>query len=382
MDDFSTSNDTDIEQIEAFEALISDATPIAERARYDTPLINRTALRVHGEAIIDNTFITPGPIFDRVRMVNEILTQMETAGAVGYSWAIVQNGQLVDAGGVGDARTASEENPKPMRARTKMVSASLAKPICAVTVMKLVEDGSLDLNQSAYPLIADAFPGGHSSLGDITIQHLLTHQSGFNGPGTLSAFPDSLAAPLSGTPGTGTRYENWNYWFLAHIVEAITGEPYVRVAQQTVLLPMGIHTMTRNVNEGRQCLYYAAGSSSDGRGWGDFTATAIGAYGWYANAVQWAKFLAHFRHDTVLSPATRRTMLEWSDSIFGFRLWHNSPRGTYYGHGGDFFTSGGRAFHGGIISFPDGIDAVLLTNSDDVANPESILMSAYHAAYI
>ncbi len=381
MDDFSISNDVDIEQMKAFEALVDDATPSVERARFEAAIVNRTAHRVHGEPLIDSRLIAPGPTFDRVRMANAIMEQMEAAGAVGFSWAIVQNGQLVDAGGMGDARTASEENARPMRARTRMVSASLAKPVCAVTVMKLIDDHALDLDQRAYPIIADAFPGGHSSLGDITIQHLLTHQSGFNGPGLLSAFADSLATSLSGSPGTSTRYENWNYWFLAHIVEAVTGEPYVRVARQTVLLPMGIHNMTRNVNEDRRCLYYGADSSSDGRGWSDFSATAIGAYGWYANAVQWAKFMAHFRFDTVLSRAARRTMLEWSSSIFGFRLWHGEPRGTYYGHGGDFFTQG-RAFHGGVVGFPDGIDAVLLTNSDDVANPESVLTSAYHAAFV
>lgn len=380
MDDFSTSDETDVTRMAAYEALLDEATPTTERARIATTQASRIARRVHGDALVDLGLATPGPTFDRVRMVNDMIDRMEAAGAVGYSWAIVQNGRLVDAGGMGDARTPAEDNPRPMRARTRMVSASLAKPVCAVTVMKLVDDGVLDLDQPAYALIADAFPGGHHSLGDITIRHLLTHQSGFNGPGRLSVFGDTLATPLSGTPGTSTRYENWNYWFLAHIVEAATGEPYNRVARQSVLLPMGIHNMTRNVNEAMRCLYYAAGATSGGRGWGDFSATAIGAYGWYANAVQWAKFMAHFRYDTVLSSTARRTMLEWDDQIFGFRLWHGRPRGTYYGHGGDFF-SGGGAFHGGIVGFPDGIDAVLLTNSDDVSNPESVLMSAYHAAF-
>lgn len=381
MDDFSTSNDNDLTQMAAFETLIAETTPEIERARFDAVNTNSTALRVHDEPFVDLGFANPGPRFDRVRMANEIMDRLGAAGSVGYSWAIVQNGQLVDAGGMGRARTASEDNPRPMRARTRMVSASLAKPVCAVTVMKLVDEGRLDLNQAAYPIIADKFPGGHSSLNNITIRHLLTHQSGFNGPGRLSVFADTLAAPLTGTPGASTRYENWNYWFLAHIVEAVTEEPYVRVARQTVLLPMGIRNMTRHVNEERRCLYYAAGTSTGGRGWGDFSATAIGAYGWYANAIHWAKFMAHFRHDTVLSRQARMTMLQADESIFGFRLWHGRPRGTYYGHGGDFFTGGG-AFHGGMVGFPDGIDAVLLTNSNDVANPENVLMSAYHAAFV
>lgn len=380
MEDLANPAAPDAAKLDAFEALISESSMRPSQADVAQAHAPRVAHRVHGVPLMNRDFAAPGPVFDRVRMVNEIIDRMERAGSVGYTWAIAQNGQLVDAGGMGEARTAAETNPRPMRARTRMVSASLAKPICAVTVMKLVQEGQIDLDQRAYPLIADAFPGGHSSLGDITIRHLLTHQSGFNGPGRLSAFPGTLAAPLTRSPGSSTRYENWNYWFLAHVVEAVTGEPYVKVARQGVLLPMGIKRMTRHVNEAKRCLYYRAGSSTGGRGWNDFTATAIGAYGWFANAIHYARFMAHFRYDTVLNRSTRRTMIEADDAYFGFRLWQGQPRGTYYGHGGDFSTAG-RAFHGGIVGFPDGIDAVLLTNSDDVSNPENVLISAYHAAF-
>lgn len=364
----------------AFEARVAPESADLERRRDATALTGRTARRVHNIPLLDPVIAYPGSVFDRSKMVDEIIARMEAGGAVGYSWAIAQNGQLVDAGGMGWARTAAETDPREMGARTRMVSASLAKPVCAITVMKLVEDGDIALGDAAYPLIADRFPDAHPSLGAITVRDLLTHRSGFNGPGTLSAFPGTLQAALSGTPGVTERYENWNYWFLAHIVECVTGRPYVRVARQSVLLPMGCRTMTRFRDNSAPCLYYAQDSESDGRGWDDFTATAIGAYGWYANAIHWAKFMAHFRHDTVLSRHSRNRMLEWEGARFGFRLWHGQPRGSYYGHGGDFGT-GGRWFHGGMMGFPDGIDAVLLTNSDDVGNPEGVLMAGYHAAY-
>lgn len=364
----------------AFEARLDPDSIEPERRRDAAALTGRTARRIHNLPLLDPVIANPGPVFDRSKMVDEIVARMEAAGAVGYSWAIVQNGQLADAGGMGQARTAAETDPRAMRARTRMVSASLAKPVCAVTVMKLVEDGAFALGDAAYPLIADRFPDAHPSLGAITVRDLLTHRSGFDGPGRLSAFPDTLQNALSGTPGVTERYENWNYWFLAHIVECVTGRPYVKVARQGVLLPMGCNSMTRFRDDAAPCLYYRAGEDSDGGGWDDFTATAIGAYGWYAHAIHWAKFMAHFRHDTVLSRRSRRRMLEWEGARFGFRLWHGQARGSYYGHGGDFNT-GGRWFHGGMMGFPDGIDAVLLTNSDDAGNPESVLMAGYHAAY-
>jgi len=377
IDDGVAENQT---QAEGFEEQIAAETSDLERGRDETTFSNRIAHRIHGLPVLDTVIVNPGSIFDRTKMVNAIVERMEQAGSIGYSWAIAQNGQLFDAGGMGDARTQSEADPRPMRARTRMVSASLAKPVCAVTIMKLVEDGAFKLSDAAYPLIAHRFPGAHSSLNQISVQDLLTHRSGFDGPGTLSAFPNTLENALSGIPGLTERYENWNYWFLAHIVECVTGRPYVKVARQSVVLPMGCQTMTRHVDDDAPCLYYRAGESTQGRGWDNFTATAIGAYGWYANAIHWAKFMVHFRHDTVLSKQSRRRMLEWEGNRFGFRLWHGQARGSYYGHGGDFNT-GGRWFHGGVMGFPDGIDAVLLTNSDHVSNPESVLISAYHAAY-
>ncbi|MHA6264422.1 serine hydrolase domain-containing protein [Arenibacterium sp. CAU 1754] len=343
-------------------------------------LSGRLIRRSHWDNIVPGVLGFHGPVFDRNRMVNALIEQMTDRGAVGFSWAIVQNGQLVDAGGLGDARTAAETDQRPMAADTRMVSASMAKPVCAMTVMKLIDDGELSLDDAAYPFIEPTFPGAHDTIGEITIRDLLTHRSGFNGPGRLSRFPGTLGTPLTNAPGTSTRYENWNYWFLAYVVEAVSGSPYVDVATQTVLDPMGITGMTREADNTAPCLYYDANSLSDGRSWGDFTATAIGAYGWFASALDWARFMAHFRHDTVLSRTARRTMLNWNGTYFGFRHRDGQDRGSYYGHDGDFAT-GGREFHGSMIAFPDGIDAVLLTNSDDVGNPDTVLIDAYHAAY-
>ena len=138
--------------------------------------------------------------------------------------------------------------------------------------------------------------------------------------------------------------------------------------------------MTNQVGDS-PCLYYKLGEFSDGAAWGDFNTTAIGAYGWYASAIHWAKFLAYFRYDKVLSNSTRYQMLNDPQKYFGFRKWFGQRRGTYYGHGGDFYKSGGKGFRGGMMGFPDYVDAVLLVNNKGGFDPESILIDAYHASY-
>lgn len=358
-----------------------DRAEIAERDRL---IRGRLVRRVHWENFGLTDFEYGGPIFDANLMVQSIINRMENTGAVGYSWAIVRYGQLVDAGGMGDARTASEVDPRVMTETTRMVSASLAKPVCAVTIMKLVEDKVFSLDDLAYPFIQEAFPNVHPSIEAVTIRHLLTHTSGIVGSSSLSNFGSVLQQPTVTPPGTNGpdgNYENANYWFLAYVVEGATGTAYRTYARDNILVPMTITNMNNEVDDEAPCLYYAANSVSNGFTWGDFQATAIGAYGWFASAIDWAKFMAYFRYDQVLEKQSRLTMLNAPERYFGFRHWNNQPRGSYYGHGGDFSSNGGKAFHGGMMGFPDGVDAVLLTNSDDVANPENVLIQAYHDAY-
>jgi CubicO group peptidase (beta-lactamase class C family) len=335
--------------------------------------------RVHWDGWIADDFVFGGPLFDPNLMVQSIISQMESTGTVGYSWAIVRFGQLVDAGGIGDARTMSESNPLTMTESTRMVSASLAKPICAVAIMKLIDEGELSLNDEAHPFIEDEFPDVHASVEDVTIRHLLTHTAGITASGGGANFGDVLQQPTSFPPGTSASYHNNHYWFLAYVVQGITGEVYADYAIDNVLLPMTITDVNGQVDD-VPCLYYGASSTSNGFAWGDFSSGLLGPYGWYATAIDWAKFMTYFRYDQVLEKASRLTMLNAPETYFGFRHWTGQPRGTYYGHGGDFYNNG-RAFHGGIMGFPDMVDAVLLTNSNDGADPESVLIQAYHDAY-
>ena len=357
-----------------------DQAEISERGRL---IRGRLVRRVHWDRFELNNLnniVFGGPIFDANLMVQSIINQMESLSPVGYSWAIVRYGQLVDAGGIGDARAESESNSRVMTENTRMVSASLAKPVCAVTIMKLIEDNVISLKDLAYPFIQEAFPNVDPSIEAISIHHLLTHTSGINGSGLLSNFGSVLQQPTDNPPGIKSRYENANYWFLAYVVEGATGIGYSNYARDNILVPMTITSMNNQVDDNAPCLYYAANSVSNGETWGDFESTAIGAYGWYASAIDWAKFMAYFRFDQVLNKHSRLTMLDSSESYFGFRHWNSQPRGSYYGHGGDL-SRNGKAFHGGMMGFPDGVDAVLLTNSDEVKNPENILIQAYHDAY-
>ncbi len=115
---------------------------------------------------------------------------------------------VVDAGGVlgcaGDMVTA-----RPWASVTKLVT--------SLTVLRVAEDGDVDLDEPAGP------PGS-------TVRHLLAHASGigFDSDRVMSA------------PGRRRIYSNRGMELLAQHVEARTRRPFADLAAEKVLFPLGM----------------------------------------------------------------------------------------------------------------------------------------------
>jgi CubicO group peptidase (beta-lactamase class C family) len=365
----------------------ADWVSIAEELDSQYLLRQQPLRRTHVGFSVTDALAYGGPNFDPNKMAKWLIEEMKDIQPAGYSYAIVRFGNLIDACGVGYARTPAEDNSLEMGVNTSLVSASLAKPLCAVAVMKLVEEKKIALDEKAYPYIQQAFPDVHNSIKDITIYQLVTHTSGLGGGNKAflrshSEFSDLLKTSVA--PTASSSYHNGNYWFLAHVVEGVTGGGYIDFARKEVLEPMTITEMS-NLVESSPCLYYKLGEFTDGHAFKDFSSSANGAYGWFASAIHWAKFMAYFRYDKVLSSETRIQMLTDPKTFFGFRRWFGQPRGTYYGHGGTFRqyidgAPGDKGFKGAMMGFPDSVDAVLLVNNL-IQDPASLLIKAYHAGY-
>ncbi len=125
--------------------------------------------------------------------------------------------------------------------------ASVSKLVVALGVMRLVEDGKLDLDRdvSAYlgfPLRNPAFPDA-----PITLRHLLSHTSGLRDDidylvplGTR--LQDHLAKPGAfnpdHAPGTYFHYTNLNFPVVGQIMEAATGERFDKLMIRLILDPL------------------------------------------------------------------------------------------------------------------------------------------------
>jgi serine beta-lactamase-like protein LACTB len=114
--------------------------------------------------------------------------------------------------------------------------ASLSKPVTATIIMELVQQGRLSLGAS----IRRYLPELPEAYQDVTIRHLLTHQSGARGYrnvegvafsvthyGTtreaIKAFTDD---PPLFAPGTKTEYSSYGFALLGAAAEAVTGRTF------------------------------------------------------------------------------------------------------------------------------------------------------------
>ncbi|MEZ4788956.1 MAG: serine hydrolase domain-containing protein [Flavobacteriales bacterium] len=132
--------------------------------------------------------------------------------------------------------------------------ASGIKTYISATILRLVEEGKLKLDQPVGPLLTehthDLFTSDGYDLQAITLTHLLTHTSGMDSY-TNYGYIDSIAAdPMHrwtrdeqlartvrmGTklaePGVHYSYTDVNFLLLTEVIEGITGKPFTQAMRE------------------------------------------------------------------------------------------------------------------------------------------------------
>jgi len=154
-------------------------------------------------------------------------------------WAVRYSG-YDEASGAG--RELPREQWLPARPDTVFDLASLTKLFTAVTAVRQLQDGLLDLDApaAAYdPSLTAAAAHG------ITLRHLLTHTSGLRPELPLYDEPDAAARaarlaaeePLS-APGAVRVYSDLNLLLLQRVLEQATGQGIDRLVAETVTGPL------------------------------------------------------------------------------------------------------------------------------------------------
>lgn len=196
---------------------------------------------------------------------------MQRWQVLGASVALAKDGKLVYERAFGYADVA---RTTPMQPYHLLRVASLSKSVTALAIMKLVEEGKINLSHSVFGpegyLGAAAYTQEirDARLYRITVQQLLEHTAGWDrsigcdGQGSCDPveFPTHVAAVmgvanpvgdstlirymlrqgLQFEPGARFAYSNTGYLVLGKILEAVTHQPYETWVRQHVLEPSGV----------------------------------------------------------------------------------------------------------------------------------------------
>jgi CubicO group peptidase (beta-lactamase class C family) len=163
---------------------------------------------------------------------------------------VAKDGRILVEAAYGEADV---EASRANDASTGFKLMSVSKSLTAVAVLRLAQEGKLDLEEAA----GKRLPDWPLAWREVTVRQLLDHTSGIanleaewaaaarqgteRGLKVWAELAPSLArASLATPPGTRFGYSNFNYVLLGLVVEAATGRPYPEVLRSTVLEPAGM----------------------------------------------------------------------------------------------------------------------------------------------
>ena len=166
--------------------------------------------------------------------------KMQISHVPGLVITVVHENEIILAKGYGYADI---ENKIPMTAQTNIRAGSVSKSILATGIIKLVEQGVLDLNTPVSEYISDLnFDDDFGPAS--TIGQLLTHTSGYqenvlfshstdlDSDETLGEVLRTDLPPRVFPPGLVSSYSDWNFSLLGYAIEGATGKPYETVMEE------------------------------------------------------------------------------------------------------------------------------------------------------
>ena len=310
----------------------------------------------------------------------------------GVAVALVRDGRLTWSKGYGRAELARGVAVTP---DTVFQVGSISKPLTAWGVMRLVQQGKLDLEAPVERYLTRwHLPPSPFDPADVTIGRLLSHTAGLNSQdySPISTRPlPSLEQSLSGEsggvkarsgtddvritmePGQQRSYSNGGYTLLQLVIEEVTGEPFARYMQREVLDPLGMTHSSFTFQEDLRA-QSATGYDDAGRAVPRSALTEQAAGGLQTTARDLASFVSAGMTGPhgepagrgVLTPQSvtalfaRHDLPDGSTTSLGYEV-QTLPDGTHAaGHGGK--NTGWRA---DFLTLPDRREGiVVLTNSD------------------
>jgi len=171
--------------------------------------------------------------------------KMKEYGVPGVALGIVHNG-TVNIRGLG---VTNVEDSLPVTAHTVFPIASISKTFAATAMMRLVEQGKVDLRAPVRTYLPEFRVRDETVSRDVTVWHLLTHLGGWEGQvsgpdrgtETLKTFIGTITDLMQvAPPGAAWSYNNAGFSIAGRVIEQVTGTSINRAIRDLVFQPLGL----------------------------------------------------------------------------------------------------------------------------------------------
>lgn len=181
-------------------------------------------------------------------------SKMKEFGVPGVAIGVIANG-VSTIRGLG---VTNVEDPLPVTAHTVFPIASISKTFAATAVMRLVEQGKIDLQAPVRTYLPDFRVRDSLVSRDVKVWHLLTHLGGWEGQvsgsdrgsETLKNFVGSITDLMQiAPPGAAWSYNNAGFSIAGRVIEVVTGQSINQAIRSLVFQPLGLEHAGTTSNE-------------------------------------------------------------------------------------------------------------------------------------
>jgi len=188
--------------------------------------------------------LKPEYILEKGQQIEDFYNQYIKKSGYTGSFLVAQNGKILYENYSGYANKRQNE---AITENTPIHVASVGKVVTAITILRLVQENLLSLDQPVSEII-DGFP-----YENITVRTLLSHRSGLKYYGyypnkwtnqnvitndQVLEVINSQTVALDFKPNTRFTYSNTNYVVLASIAEKVTGKKFKQVVRDLIFDPL------------------------------------------------------------------------------------------------------------------------------------------------
>ncbi|MCP5048571.1 MAG: beta-lactamase family protein [bacterium] len=256
---------------------------------------------------LDGTVV---PVSKLDQTIPQLLKKVKVPG---ISIAVVNDSQIVYTGAFGVKNTVTGE---PVSRDTIFEAASLSKPALAYTVLKLVDEGKIDLDKPLVQYMPNQdianFQYKHLPYKDIandprhkliTTRIALKHASGF--PNWRWENKDKKL-DIKFTPGEKFNYSGEGYFYLQRVVETIMGKGFEEIARENIFIPLKMASSSLTYGD---LTAHATGHSKDLKPVKKrLTKNVVSALSLHTTATDYARFLLALLNGISLSKKSAAEM--------------------------------------------------------------------------